>query len=79
VPISSFALLTTQVETPGYGRIAHRTGTVLIRFPHKLYPCFHRDGKTDRIDEIKKEGSGGLWHGLCAIDFSILLRPAQYF
>lgn len=79
MPVSRFALLTTQVETSGYGRIGHRVGTVLIHFPHKLYSCFHIGGKKDRINEIKKEGSGGLWHDLCAMDFSILLHSAQYF
>lgn len=61
MPVSSFALLTTQVETSGYGRIGHRVGTVLIHFSHKLYSCFHIGGKKDRINEIKK---GRLWGSL---------------
>lgn len=53
VPISSFALLTTQVEISGYGRIAHRAGTVFIHFPHRVYSCFHIGGKKDRIRIIQ--------------------------
>lgn len=77
MPTSSFALLTTQVEMPVYGRIAHRAGTAPIHFLQKHYSCFYMGGKKDSMNAIKKEGSGGLWHCLCAVGFSILLCPAQ--
>lgn len=77
--ISSFALMTTRVEKSVHGSIAHRPGTALICFPHKHYSCFHIGGKKDKINEIKKEVSVIFWHSLCAMDFSILLCPAQYF